>query len=283
MADSTIGSLPAATLMQDVDLLVLEQNGEAKKLPGQILSQYIDRAVVAVQVTELPATSELTSSYADGVLTLGIPHGASIASIVKTSSTGLEDTYTVTMEKRPSESAAQTSTFVVKNGDYITGIEAVSADHTPGQLDTYRINFAERDPITFQVYNGADGQGAPGSQAPLMDTGTTGTVGTATAYSREDHRHPSDTTRQPLAKKYTGKTASTWTSNNTYSSAGFGYRAAIALDSSVTADMYAEVVFAPAQALSGNYCPVCQTYAGGVYIYSAVNTSITIPTIIVTP
>lgn len=41
----------------------------------------------------------------------------------------------------------------------------------------------------FVVYNGNDGQGSPGSQTPLSDSGS-GSVGAATAYSREDHRHP---------------------------------------------------------------------------------------------
>lgn len=76
--------------------------------------------------------------------------------------------------------------------------------------------------------------------------------------------------------------ASAWASNTTYSSAGFTYRASIAI-TGVTSSMFAQVVFAPADALSGNYCPVCKTYNGGVYIYSSVNTAITIATIAVFP
>lgn len=282
MADSTIGSLVAATILQDVDLLVVEQNGEAKKLPGSVLASYIDRAVVSVQVTELSATQSLTSSYdrTTGVLTLGIPRGASIADIEKTGTTGLVDTYTVTMERRPDEASASTFTFDVTNGDHITDVTPVSALHTPGQLDTYRINFVDRDPITFQVYNGADGTGSPGSQTPLMNG--TAAVGTAVAYSREDHVHPTDTSRQAATLKFTNVSVSSWSSNSTYSSAGFGYRASVPL-TGVTADMFAEVVFSPTQALSGSYAPVCETYAGGVYIYSSTNTAITIPSILVTP
>ena len=74
--------------------------------------------------------------------------------------------------------------------------------------------------------------------------------------------------------------ASAWASNTTYSAAGFTYRAAIAI-SGVTASMFAMVVFAPTDVLSGNYCPVCQTYAGGVYIYSKTNVAVTIPSIAV--
>lgn len=41
--------------------------------------------------------------------------------------------------------------------------------------------------------NGSDGSGSPGTLTPLMDG--TAAAGTANAYSREDHVHPSDTTK----------------------------------------------------------------------------------------
>jgi hypothetical protein len=75
----------------------------------------------------------------------------------------------------------------------------------------------------------------------------------------------------------TSKTASSWSSSSTYT--GYGYRASIAI-TGVTTDYVPFVTFAPAQADSGNYCPVAQTYSGGVYIYAKVNTSITVPSIV---
>jgi len=291
MAEAPIRDLVAASAMTDDDALVIEQSGEAKKLLGRVLAQFIDRNVVDIQVTMGAATADVVYTYtpSTGVLQVAIPRGAGIADVEKTDSTGLLDTYTMTMDKLFGEAAAQQFPFYVKNGDYITDIVPINAPHAAGQMDIYEIQFAERNAIRMQVYNGQDGQGAPGSQEPLMDAGTTGTVGSAAAYSREDHRHPSDTSRQPVVKKFNSTdtpalsiAASSWVSNSTYSDAGFGYRAAVPL-SGVTEDMFAEVVFAPAQALSGNYCPVCQTYAGGVYVFSAVNTAITIPAILVTP
>ncbi len=80
------------------------------------------------------------------------------------------------------------------------------------------------------------------------------------------------------AEIFTSLTASSWSADSTYD--GFGYRCAIAL-SGVTASDVAEVIFSQAQASSGEYAQVCETYAGGVYIYSSVNTTITIPTIVV--
>lgn len=75
-------------------------------------------------------------------------------------------------------------------------------------------------------------------------------------------------------------TISSWSSNSTYTD--FPYRATVSI-TGVTADMIPEVIFNATDALSGNYAPVSQTYAGGVYIYSKVTTSITVPTIICYP
>ena len=77
---------------------------------------------------------------------------------------------------------------------------------------------------------------------------------------------------------FTSRAASSWTTSSTY--ADYGYRCAIAL-TGVTASDVAEVIYGVTEATSGNYAPICETYAGGVYIYSKVNTSITIPTIVV--
>ena len=59
--------------------------------------------------------------------------------------------------------------------------------------------------------------------------------------------------------------ASAWAQDATYS--GYGYRAFVAL-TGVTAGMYPEVVFYPAQATGGKLAPVCDAAAGGVYIYA---------------
>ena len=86
MADKAIGQLNAATAVQSVDLFVLEQNGEAKKLTGQILENWL-------------------VSFADG-------HGG-IQTIEKTSSSGTNpvvDTYTITLSDETEY------TFDVTNG-----------------------------------------------------------------------------------------------------------------------------------------------------------------------
>lgn len=81
-----------------------------------------------------------------------------------------------------------------------------------------------------------------------------------------------------ISKSSVSISASGWSSNTTMS--GFKYRASIAI-SGCTADYVPVVTFNGTQAISGNYCPVAETYAGGVYIWSKVNTAITVPSVIV--
>lgn len=77
---------------------------------------------------------------------------------------------------------------------------------------------------------------------------------------------------------YHNLTASVWTTDTTYEE--FPFRCGIAIQG-VTSDDYAEVVFSLAQSVSGEYAPICETYSGGIYIYSENNTTITIPTIFI--
>lgn len=61
----------------------------------------------------------------------------------------------------------------------------------------------------------------------------------------------------------------------------YGYRASVAL-TGVIATMIPEVIFGLAEATSGSFAPIAETYNGGVYIYadSVPSAAITIPTII---
>lgn len=121
MADKSIGELIAAQSVTQTDLFVLEQNGTAKKLTGQILENWL-------------------VSFADG-------HGG-IQSIEKQGTSGLNDTYRITL--------ADTTTFdfVVTNGKGITGISKTS---TSGLSDTYTIRYNDSTTSTFTVTNGAKG------------------------------------------------------------------------------------------------------------------------------
>ena len=69
---------------------------------------------------------------------------------------------------------------------------------------------------------------------------------------------------------------SNWVADNTY--ADYAYRAEIT-NAKITENSVVSVIYNVAEALSGNYAPVCQTIDGAIYIYSKVNAAITIPTI----
>lgn len=58
---------------------------------------------------------------------------------------------------------------------------------------TITFNREDTTEIYLTAYQGNDGTGAAGSSLPIMDG--VAAVGTAIAYSREDHVHPSDTSR----------------------------------------------------------------------------------------
>lgn len=77
---------------------------------------------------------------------------------------------------------------------------------------------------------------------------------------------------------FTNVSASSWISDSAYTD--YGYKCELSC-SGVTASMYAMVNFAPTEADSGNYATVCLTGTDTVTIYSKVNDSITIPTIVV--
>ena len=121
MADKAISELIAAEQIKASDLFVLEQDSAAKKLTGQILLNWLTAA-------------------ADG-------HGG-ISSIVKQATSGLTDTYRITM--------ADTTTFdfTVKNGRGISTIAKVSVS---GLVDTYRITYNDNTTSTFTITNGAKG------------------------------------------------------------------------------------------------------------------------------
>lgn len=78
IVDKAISDLTQATQITGEDLFVLEQSGEAKKLKGETLLDFVTLSVVSVTVTTLPAGSSATATYdkSTGTLALGIPQGS---------------------------------------------------------------------------------------------------------------------------------------------------------------------------------------------------------------
>ena len=62
--------------------------------------------------------------------------------------------------------------------------------------------------------------------------------------------------------------------------ADFAYEAKIILSDFVNFSSIPQVVFGLTEATSGNYAPICKAGDKGVYIYSKVNTAITLPTVV---
>lgn len=72
--------------------------------------------------------------------------------------------------------------------------------------------------------------------------------------------------------------ASDWVASTEF--ADFPYEAKIALTDFVNFSSIPQVVFGLTEATSGNYAPICKAGDKGVYIYSKVNTEITLPTVV---
>jgi len=75
--------------------------------------------------------------------------GSDIQGIEKTGSSGVVDTYTITL------SDGTTETFTVTNGSDIASIEKTA---TSGLIDTYTVTLTDGSTTTFEVKNGADAQ-----------------------------------------------------------------------------------------------------------------------------
>ena len=93
--------------------------------------------------------------------------GSSIESIEKTGTSGLVDTYTVTLTDGSKQ------TFTVTNGSSISNIQKTD---TSGLVDTYTVTLTDGTTTTFTVTNGADGKGI----VSIQKTGTQGAVDTYT-------------------------------------------------------------------------------------------------------
>lgn len=78
LVDKQISDLTQALQITGDDLFVLEQSGEAKKLKGKTLLNFVTLSVVTVTVSTLPPGNDATATYDKntGTLALGIPQGA---------------------------------------------------------------------------------------------------------------------------------------------------------------------------------------------------------------
>ena len=139
---------------------------------AEVIQQIEDFEQVQVVVNTLPPSSQATSDFTDGVLTLGIPQGVKgdtgngIQSITKVSTSGLVDTYRITYTN------GQTTTFTVTNGakgDTGNGIQSIAKTSTVGLVDTYTITYTDGTTTTFTVTNGEKGDKGDTGEVSLSE------------------------------------------------------------------------------------------------------------------
>lgn len=125
---------------------------------------------LTVTVTTLPAGSDATASYSDGVLALGIPQG----------------------EKGETGATGQTGA----TGATGNGIASIEKTGTSGNVDTYTITYTNGQMTTFTVTNGNVTSVAGKTGAVTLDAGdvafsdaatySSGTVGNAVSQLKSD-------------------------------------------------------------------------------------------------
>lgn len=172
MADKAITELIEATQVTSTDQFVLEQSGTAKRLTGQTLINFLLKAIDGhggIQSLVKSATSGLTDTYrmtlADGTTQdIVVTNGRGISSITQTASSGLKDTYTIKYNDGTS------STFTINNGRTISSIKETSVT---GLTRTYTILFNDGTSETFDITDGR-------SVTKIEKTGSSGLVDTYT-------------------------------------------------------------------------------------------------------
>lgn len=186
-----------------------------------------------------------------------------------------------------------------KNGDECVGTLA---------LDDYDTNIVETSTIPTTDVSIASGNYCiggnqtryatlPGMSVYLADTTgefivADGALTWDSGTTLEDNTQYNDTTNEktiyynnnilyktgPKFLTFTNVSASSWVADSTYTD--YGYKCVLTCNG-VTSSDYAQVIFSPSDASSGNYANVCLTGTDTVTIYSKVNTTITILSIII--
>ena len=152
MADSPIGSLAAVEQIYDADLFVLEQNGEAMKLSGAKLTDFIDRQVMDITVHELATTATPTAVYdrITGKLDLGIPKGNGIRSISVNADDQIvylfDDGTSVAVERIKGDTGMSAYQYAVSQG--YTGSET---DFATLQINLYEASLNEDERVQAEA------------------------------------------------------------------------------------------------------------------------------------
>lgn len=172
MADKHISDLTQARFIGNQDLFILQQNGEAKKLKGEQLIDYVTLNVMSVTVETLPTGSQATATYnkTTGTLSLGIPRGGNGATgpantlTIGTVTSGTEAGATIT-GKAPN----QVLNLVLKQGE--RGKAAPTITNITIRQSDYHMIIALSDGTRYDAgyCRGASGAGTGDMLASIYD------------------------------------------------------------------------------------------------------------------
>lgn len=192
MADRTIGSLPRAAGLYDDSLLVMEQQGAAMSLSGgQIksfaragVSDYVEAAQKAAQ-DALEAVGTIgdaveeaqTARDAAQAAQAGAEEAREAIEDLEVTADTLPAGTPASVEKTSRDGHVWLKLGIPQGvqgetgdpGSSIQKIERTDGTGAAGTVDTYTVTLTDGSTTTFQVRNGADGQGAGDMTAAVYD------------------------------------------------------------------------------------------------------------------
>lgn len=204
MADRTVGSLPPAADLYDDSLLVVQQQGAAMSLSGAQLKRFSQAGVSGY----VEAARKAAQDALEAVGTIGdsVERAETARSGAQAARKGAEEArkaiedLEASADTLPAGSPASVEKTVLEGhvllklgipqgergepgrpGSSIQKIQRTSGTGAAGTVDTYTVTLTDGSASTFQVRNGADGQGAGDMLAGVYDP--RGVAGDVFAYA----------------------------------------------------------------------------------------------------
>lgn len=152
-----ISELPLAEEVRAADLIVLEQDGTAKKLEGTSLTRFIDRNIVDLSVFSLEYGVPPTAEYdkVTGKLKLGIPKGNSVVSISLNKDNQVvyrwADGTTIALETIKGDTGKSAYEYAVEQG-----YEGSEIDFATLQLNLYEASLNEDERVKAEAQRKED-------------------------------------------------------------------------------------------------------------------------------
>lgn len=192
MADRTVGGLPLAADLYDDSLLVVEQQGAAHSLTGARLKRYaragvedyVEDALRAAKTAQAAQTAAASSAEQAQAAREGAEEAQAGAAAARKAVEDLEVSVDTLPAGTPAsvEKTAKEGHVLLKlglptgargpqglPGSSILKIERTAGTGAAGTVDTYTVTLTDGSTSSFQVRNGADGQGSGDMLAAVYD------------------------------------------------------------------------------------------------------------------